>query len=139
MNKYFRSFLHRGLIFGGFGPVVAGIVYLILGATIDNFSLSGAECFIAIISTYLLAFVHAGASVFNQIEAWPFAKSLLFHFGSLYAAYSLCYLVNAWIPFDLKAFIFFTLIFIVVYFIITTIVVASIKYSSKKYNEKLNS
>ena len=31
MNKYVRSFLHRGLMFGGFGPIIIGIVYLVLG------------------------------------------------------------------------------------------------------------
>ena len=33
MNKYLKEFLHRGLIFGGFGPLVAGIVFLIIGLT----------------------------------------------------------------------------------------------------------
>ena len=30
MNCYVKEFLKRGLMFGGFGPIVAGIVYLIL-------------------------------------------------------------------------------------------------------------
>ena len=80
MNKYLKAFLHRGLIFGGFGPIVVGIIYLILSMTLDSFSVSGKEMFFAIISTYLLAFVHAGASVFNQIEEWPVTKSMFFHF-----------------------------------------------------------
>ena len=28
MNKYVREFLHRGLMFGGFGPIVFGIIIL---------------------------------------------------------------------------------------------------------------
>ena len=28
MNKYVKEFFKRGLIFSGFGPIVAGIVYL---------------------------------------------------------------------------------------------------------------
>ena len=39
MNKYLKIFLHRGLIFGGFGPIVVGIVYFILGQTLEGFSL----------------------------------------------------------------------------------------------------
>ena len=35
---------------------------------LDDFSLGGSEVFLGIVSIYLLAFVHAGASVFNQIE-----------------------------------------------------------------------
>ena len=26
MNKYVKTYLHRGLLFGGLGPIVAGIV-----------------------------------------------------------------------------------------------------------------
>jgi hypothetical protein len=71
MNKgYFKAFLHRGLIFGGFGPIIVGIVFFVLSLTLEDFSLSGQEVFFAIISTYLLAFLQAGASIFNQIESW---------------------------------------------------------------------
>ncbi len=45
MNKYLKEFLHRGLMFSGFGPVISGIVYLILNYTIDDFSVSGKEMF----------------------------------------------------------------------------------------------
>lgn len=45
MNKYVKEFLHRGLMFGGFGPIIAGIVYLILSYTLNNFSLSGSTVF----------------------------------------------------------------------------------------------
>jgi len=138
MNKYVNSFLHRGLIFGGFGPIVAGIVYLILSFTLDNFSVGGAEMFSAIISTYILAFIHAGCSVFNQIEHWPIAKSLLFHFLSLYIAYTLCYLVNSWIPFELTVFLIYTAIFIAAYAVIWLIVFIIAKQTEKRLNSKLN-
>lgn len=137
MNKYLKSFLHRGLIFGGFGPIVTGIVYLVLSRIIEGFSLSGSEVFLAIISTYLLAFVHAGASVFNQIEHWPVMKSLLCHFSLLYLAYSLCYIMNSWIPFDLRILLIFTAIFAAVYFVIWIAVWISVKSASKKMNSKL--
>ena len=48
--------------------MVAGIVLAILGATIKDFHIDGWQILMAIVSTYLLAFVQAGASVFNQIE-----------------------------------------------------------------------
>ena len=95
-------------MFGGFGPIIAGIVFFILGCTIPNFSLTGQQVFLAIVSIYLLAFIHAGVSVFNQIEHWPLAKSTLCHFACLYVAYSICYLVNNWIPFDPVVFAIFT-------------------------------
>ena len=50
-----------------------------------NVALSGAEVLIAVLSTYVLAFVQAGSSVFNQIEEWGRAKSIGAHFISIYA------------------------------------------------------
>ena len=41
MNKYLKAFLHRGLIFGGFGPIVLGIVYWALDTSLADFSLTG--------------------------------------------------------------------------------------------------
>lgn len=137
MNKYVKEFLQRGMAFGGFGPIVMGIVYFILSVTLDDFSLGGGEVFVATVSTYLLAFVHAGASVFNQIEEWPIAKSLLVHFATLYLAYLFCYLVNSWIPFKWAVVGIFTAIFVVGYFAVWTIVLISIKATEKRLNKRL--
>lgn len=137
MNRYLKDFLFRGLVFSGFGPLILGIIYLILNATLDGFSLNGTEVFLGILSTYLLAFVQAGASVFNQIEHWPIAKSTLIHFLCLYAAYSICYVVNFWIPFEPLVLLIFTLIFAVAYFIIWLTVYFSIRAASKRLNARL--
>ena len=137
-NNHAKNFFLRGLAFGGFGPIIAGIVYLILNFTIEGFSLDGFQVFTAIISTYILAFVHAGASVFNQIDHWPIAKSLLCHFGLLYVAYVICYLINSWIPFEPMVILIFTAIFVVVYFAVWLTVLACIRATGKKLNEKLN-
>ena len=136
-NKYLKQFFHRGLIFGGFGPIIAGIVYLILSFTLEDFSLSGVEAFTAIISTYLLTFIHAGASVFNQIESWSVPKSLLVHFSLLYISYILCYVINSWIPFEPMVLLIFTAIFAVSYFVVWITVVLVIKSTVKKLNSKL--
>lgn len=138
MNKYFKEFLHRGLLFSGFGPVVLGIVFFIISLT-TKFSLSGKEILLGIVSTYLLAFLQAGATVFNQIESWPIAKSLLFHFSTLYIAYSLCYVINTWIPFSPIVLLIFTAIFVVVYFVIWTTVYLSLKAYAKKFNKRIPS
>ncbi len=137
MKNYVKIYFHRGLLFAGFGPVITGIVFLILHYTLEDLSFSGAEVCLAIVSTYLLAFIHAGSSIFNQIEEWPLTKSLFCHFGSLYLAYTICYLINTWIPFDWKVLLIFTGIFAAVYAVIWLIVVLSIKATSKKFNRKL--
>ena len=135
MNKYVKSFFLRGAIFSGFGPIIVGIIYLILFYALDDFTISGYEAFLAIVSVYLLTFIHAGASVFNQIEGWSTPKSLVFHLGSLYIAYTACYLLNTWIPFEWTAILIFTGAFI--YFAVWLTVFALVKLTSKKLNEKL--
>lgn len=124
-------------MFGGFGPIVAGIVYAILERTISNFSLSGTQVLLAIASTYMIAFVQAGASVFNQIEEWPLPKSLLCHFLSLYAVYVIGYLINTWIPFHAEVVLIFTGIFVAVYFAVWVTVYLIVKATSRQLNEKL--
>lgn len=137
MNKYVKEFLHRGLIFGGFGPIVVGIVFVILQYTVEGFSLSGMQVLLAVVSTYLLAFIQAGATVFNQIEHWSIVKSMLCHFGSLYAAYSVCYIANSWIPFEPMVLVIFTAIFVVSFFVIWTVVYLSVRAATKKFNKTL--
>ena len=137
MNKYVKEFFHRGLMFSGFGPIILGIVYFVLSKTINNFTLSGGEVLSGIISTYLLAFVQAGATVFNQIENWGISKSLLCHLLTLYVAYSLCYVANTWIPFEPKVLLIFTVIFMAFYFIVWGIVYSIVKTTSKNLNAKL--
>ena len=85
MNKHLKNFLHRGLIFGGFGPIVLGIIFFCIELSGTQLGLGGGEVLMAIFSTYILAFVQAGASVFNQIEEWPLTKSLFCHFSLLFA------------------------------------------------------
>lgn len=138
MNKsYFKEFLHRGLIFGGFGPIVAGIVYFAISLNIKDFSVSGAEILTATVSIYLLAFVHAGSSVFHQIEEWSAAKAMLCQLGLLYAAYTLCYLINSWIKPDPTVILIYTLIFVAVYIVIWGSIYLTVKMKSKKMNRVL--
>lgn len=138
MKKHLKNFIHRGLIFGGFGPMILAIIYVILHFTQNSFSLNGIQTAIAIFSIYLLAFVQAGASVFNEIESFSLPKSLLCHFSTLYIAYILCYLINSWIPFNPTVLLIFTAIFLAVYFITWITVFTIVKITSKKLNEKLN-
>ena len=124
-------------MFGGFGPLVAGIIYFVVSKTSPSFFLNGTEVFIAILSTYILAFLQAGASVFNQIEDWSLMKSLLCHFLTIFVAYTSCYLLNSWIPFDYRVILIFIGIFVAVYFTIWSIVYFSIKATSRKLNMKI--
>ncbi len=137
MNRYVKEFFHRGLMFGGFGPIILAVIYYILSKTVSGFALSGSEILVGTISVYLLAFVQAGASVFNQIEHWSLPKSLLCHFSTLFVSYSLCYILNSWIPFEPMVLAIFALIFVAVYFIIWFTVYFIAKSTGKKLNARL--
>ena len=137
MNKYVKEFLHRGLMFGGFGPIIAAIIYLAVSYTDAEFFLMAKDYFTATVSVYILAFVHAGASVFNQVEHWSFPKSMFCHFSMLYVAYSICYIINSWIPFEPKVLLIFTAVFVGIYFAVWGIVYVAVRGTSRKLNEKL--
>lgn len=137
MNRYLKDFLHRGLIFGGFGPIVVAIVFMCISLADRGFSLTASQILLATVSSYLLAFVQAGVTVFNQIEHWSTVKSLLCHFVTLYATYSVCYVVNSWIPFEPMVLVIFSVIFAVLFFVIWTIVYLSVKATSKRFNSQL--
>jgi hypothetical protein len=138
LNRYFKEFLHRGLIFGGFGPIILGIIYAVVSETAEDFTLSGMQILLAIISTYAIAFIQAGATVLNQIEHWPVMKGLLCHFSLIYITYSGCYILNSWIPFDIAVIGIFTAIFVAVYIAIWVIVYFATKGTSRKLNAKLD-
>lgn len=137
MNKYVRSFLHRGLIFSGLGPVVAGIVYLILELSHVEIKINGFDLFLAIITTYIIAFVQAGSSVFKEIETWGVAKQVLFQMTSIYVVYFVGYLINHWIPFNWIVIVIFTSIFVATFLSIWFTAYFISKKVSKKLNERL--
>lgn len=137
MNRYLKEFLHRGLMFSGFGPIIFGIIIFILEKTLDDFSINGEQILLGIVSTYMLAFVQAGVSVFNQIEHWSLPKSLFCHFGMLYAVYVMSYILNSWIPFEWGVIGIFTAIFVATYLIIWFTVYFIAKATGKKLNATL--
>ena len=137
MNIYVKEFIKRGLMFSGLGPVTAALIIFIIYQLEEIPALSGMQVLIMVASTYILAFVQAGATVFNQIEHWSLPKSLACHFASLYAVYVLCYLVNTWIPFNINVILIFTIIFMASFFTIWTIVFLSVRHLSKKLNKNL--
>lgn len=137
MNKYVKEFLMRGMMFSGFGPIIYAIIIMILSYTLPDFSITAMEVFKAVLSTYLLAFVHAGASVFNQIESWSVLKSLLCHLSTLYVAYTIYYLANAWLTYSWAVIGIYTAIFIVGYALIWTIVYCCVRVSAKRLNVKI--
>ena len=136
MNKNVKEYLKRGLIFGGFGPIVASIVIAIISIT-QAVDLEGGQILVAVISTYILAFVQAGSTVFNQIENWPPIKSALLQGGSIYVVYIATYLVNSWIPLKWEVILIFTAVFIAAFAIIWLLIYFITKKTTAKLNKAL--
>ena len=131
MNCYVKEYIKRGLTFSGLGPVVAGIVYVIIEKSGVDLKLSGTDVLLAIVSTYIMAFVQAGASVFNTIEKWGKAKSLFWQMSTIYVVYVCGYLINRWIPLDWIVILIFTISFIVCYLTVWTVVYFAVKNEMK--------
>ena len=138
MNIYVKEFFKRGMMFSGLGPVITAIIFAIVSHIQESFSLTAVQILIAVSSTYILAFVQAGATVFNQIEHWSLPKSLACHLSSLYITYLMCYLVNSWLPFDINAVIIFSIIFVLTFFVIWITVFLCVSFLSRRLNKNLN-
>ena len=137
MNKHIKEFFLRGMMFGGFGPIIMGVVYAVLQNTVSGFSLDGGEVFLAIVSTYMIAFVQAGASVLNQIDTrYPLLMTGA-HLSLLYVTYVGAYLINSWLPFQIEALGIFTAVFVLVYAVVWVTVFLTVKAVSRKLNGKL--
>ena len=138
MNKYVKEFLKRGLMFSGLGPIVAGIVYLLIEASGTDLNLDAPTVFMAIITTYIIAFVQAGSAIFNEIESWSRIKGLFFQMTSIYVVYLVGYLINNWIPFKIEVIIIFTTILIGAFLSVWLTVFLINRKVTKKLNDNLN-
>ena len=138
MSQHVRNYLQRGIAFGGFGPIVTGLVLAIMQWSGVDVQLSGSDVLVAVVSTYVLAFVQAGSSVFNQVENWPLAKSMGIHFLSVYVVYVACYLLNRWLPFAWEMIVAFTLVFVAVYLAIWLTVYLIVRKTSQKLNQSIH-
>lgn len=134
-NKYVKEFFIRGIAFSSLGPIVLGIVYMILSFCKVDLNLQGWQILLGIVSTIVIAFVQAGSSVFEQIEEWSIFKSLFFHLLSIYLVYMVAYLVNRWIPFNWIVIVIFTGAVILTFLLIWLICFLA----NRNYKKKLDS
>lgn len=136
-NKYLRQFLLTGACFAGLGPIIYGfILWQIVSPA--NLEIKSSQVFLAILSTYVFAFVQAGTSVFHKIESWSPLKAALLQLVCIYLTCTVCYLVNSWIPFNWKVVLIYTVFFVLAYVIIWLVVSIITKATVKKLNKKLD-
>ena len=136
MKKMMKEFIFRGLIAAGFGPFVYGIVIFIIETCGVNAMQDGSMILKAILSTYMMAFICAGASVIWQNERLGLGYSALIHGTVIYISYLITYLLNGWLDHDKIG--QFSIIFISGYIIIWLIIFITEKLKAKKLNQQLN-
>lgn len=137
MKKHLSQFVMRGFFAAAFGPIVLAIIYAFLGATGIVTALSPREVSLGIISITLMAFIAGGVPVVYQIESLPLLSAILIHGAALYLDYLILYLVNGWIPVDIKVIGFFTLIFVAGFALIWLGIYLFTRRKTSQLNKKL--
>ena len=137
MKKYVLEFVRRGLAACGFGPIVLGILYLILQKeNLINYLTVNEVC-LGIFSLSALAFIAGGMNVIYQIERLPLMVAILIHGGVLYISYLGTYLVNDWLEWGMLPILDFSGIFILGYLAIWAIIYSVTKIRTDRINKIL--
>ena len=137
MKQFMKDFCLRGLVAMGFGPVVLGIIYGILGATGAVESLAPMEVAKGVLSITLMAFIAAGITSIYQQERLPLPIAIGLHAVVLYLDYLVMYLFNDWIVKEATALGIFSAIFFGGFALIWLVIFLTSRRSTKKLNEKL--
>ena len=137
MRKTALEFVRRGLVAGGFGPVILALLYMILESCGEIVSLTASQVCTGIFSLYALAFIAGGMNVVYQIERLPLMAAISIHGGVLYIGYLITYLVNGWLELGKAPIMVFTAIFIAGYLAIWAVIYHITRRNTRRLNEML--
>ena len=137
MRKTALEFVRRGLVAGGFGPVILAVLYIIIERSGEIVPLTASQVCIGIFSLYALAFIAGGMNVVYQIERLPLMAAISIHGGVLYIGYLITYLVNGWLELGKTPIIVFTAIFIAGYLAIWAVIYHITRRNTRRLNEML--
>ena len=137
MKKFVSEFMRRGMVAGGFGPIILAIVYLSLYHNGVIETLTVEEVCKGIFSVTALAFLAGGMNAVYQVERLPLMPAILIHGVSLYIGYLVMYRFNNWLEGGTASIMFFTVIFVVGYVVIWVIIYFVTKRNTDKVNAVL--
>lgn len=137
-ERIVNKFCLRGMMFASGGPLTYGIVMLILYLCGEDTTSDGLMIFRGILSTSILAFLVAGASILWQEERLGLAGALVIHGLFLYISYFIVYVINGLIAIELKSIGIFTLVFIIFYSLLYIVLYTVERIKVGKINSGLN-
>ena len=137
MKQIITEFLRKGVIAGGFGPIVLGVLYLILQQQDAIQTLTVHQVCLGVASLYALAFIVGGMNVIYQIEQLPLMVAIFIHGSVLYVSHLITYLVNDWLDWGTAPVLVFTCVFVIGYLLIWAIIYSIIKRNTDRINEVL--
>ena len=137
MRKTALEFVRRGLVAGGFGPIILAVLYIIIERSGEIVSLTASQVCTGIFSLYALAFIAGGMNVVYQIERLPLMAAISIHGGVLYIGYLITYLVNGWLELGKAPIMVFTAIFIAGYLAIWAVIYHITRRNTRRLNEML--
>ena len=137
MRKTALEFVRRGLVAGGFGPVILAVLYIIIEHSGETVSLTASQVCTGIFSLYALAFIAGGMNVVYQVERLPLMAAISIHGGVLYIGYLITYLVNDWLELGKTPIMAFTAIFIAGYLAIWAVIYHITRRNTRRLNEML--
>lgn len=134
MKGFVKTFLLRGAMFAGLGPIILAIVYIFLNAFGVVETISVSKIITEILTVTFMAFIAAGISAVYTVEKLQLPAAALIQGSVLFADYIGIYLLNGWVPLNWIAVLIFTTIFVSVFLLIWLIIYISIRLSLKKMN-----
>ena len=137
MKKTVWEFFRRGVAASGLGPLVLGILYLILHRHACLEALTVEQVCTGIFSLSALAFIAGGMNVIYQVERLPLMVAILIHGCVLYISYLATYLINGWLDWGMAPVLVFSGIFVLGYLGIWAVIYSVVKRRTEQINEVL--
>ena len=137
MKHFMKSFIHRGALFCGLGPVIMAIVYIFLSASGTVKTIPVSTYIQEIFTSTLMAFIAAGISAVYTIDKLALPLAGLIQGSVLLLDYLAIYLFNGWLKPTLTAIIIFVVIFVALFAAIWLIIYKSVQVQIKKINENI--
>lgn len=132
-----KTSMHRGIMGIAGANLLSPLIALIISSVTDDFSgITITQYILFTLSSSMIGFSFAAASVFFQMESFSRLKATVLHFVCLITSYFVAGMISGWIVFDKRILITITS-FLVSYAISFFSIIIGLKINENKINEAL--